>query len=152
VAISALNDYIRQVFADIFLNIAYLLDLILSIGIITLLFALMFKYLPDAKIRWKTVWVGAFITTLLFVLGKFLLGLYFGKSDPGSTYGAAGTIVLFLLWVSYSCLILFFGAEFTWVFSKRYGLGIEPDSDAISTESQNMQFANGKHDQKDFVE
>jgi membrane protein len=109
---------------DVVLYIAYFLDFIVSVGIITVLFALIFKYLPDVRIRWKTVWIGSLITSVLFVFGKFLLGVYFGEADPASTYGAAGTIVLILLWVSYSCLILFFGAEFTWVFAKRYGLGI----------------------------
>ncbi|MCM4171719.1 YihY/virulence factor BrkB family protein [Arenibacter sp. TNZ] len=123
--ISALNDYIRSVLPDFILYLAYILDFTVSIGIVTLLFALIFRYLPDTKIRWKTVWIGALITAILFVLGKFLLGLYFGEADPGSTYGAAGTVVLILLWVSYSCLILFFGAEFTWVYANRYGLGIK---------------------------
>ncbi|WP_111309670.1 YihY/virulence factor BrkB family protein [Confluentibacter sediminis] len=127
-AISALNDYIRSILPDIIVYIAFALDIIVSIAIITVLFALIFKYLPDAKIKWKTVWIGALITSVLFVIGKFLLGLYFGEAKPGSTYGAAGTVVLILLWVSYSCLILFFGAEFTWVFSKRYGLGIQPNA------------------------
>ena len=124
--ISALNDYIKRVLPDILLYFAYLLDFTVSIGIITVLFALMFRYLPDAKIKWKTVWKGAFITAILFVIGKTLLGLYFGAANPGSTYGAAGTIVLILLWVSYSCLILFFGAEFTFVYAKKYGFAIEP--------------------------
>lgn len=124
--ISALNDYIKRVLPDILLYFAYLLDFTLSIGIITVLFALMFRYLPDAKIQWKTVWKGALITAILFVIGKSLLGLYFGAANPGSTYGAAGTIVLILLWVSYSCLILFFGAEFTFVYAKKYGFGTEP--------------------------
>jgi membrane protein len=124
-AISALNDYIRSFLPDIIIYVAFALDILVSIAIITVLFALIFKYLPDAKIKWKTVWIGALITSILFVIGKFLLGVYFGEANPGSTYGAAGTIVLILLWVSYSCLILFFGAEFTWVFSKRYGLGIQ---------------------------
>lgn len=124
--ISALNDYIKRVLPDIWLYFAYLLDFTVSIGIITVLFALMFRYLPDAKIKWKTVWKGAFITAILFVIGKTLLGLYFGAANPGSTYGAAGTIVLILLWVSYSCLILFFGAEFTFVYAKKYGFAIEP--------------------------
>ncbi len=124
-AISALNGYIRSVLPDIVLYFAYILDFLLSTGIVTILFALIFRYLPDTKIRWKTVWIGALITAVLFVLGKFLLGLYFGEADPGSTYGAAGTIVLILLWVSYSCLILFFGAEFTKVYANRYGMGIE---------------------------
>ncbi|HLT33341.1 MAG TPA: YihY/virulence factor BrkB family protein [Aquaticitalea sp.] len=119
--ISALTDYIQSEFPDIVLYLIYLLNLILSIGIISTLFALMFRYMPDTKIRWRTVWIGAVLTAVLFVLGEFLLSLYFGKSKPGSTYGAAGSIVLVLLWVSYSCLIFFFGAEFTRVFSKRYG-------------------------------
>lgn len=116
-----LNSYIKEIFPNIVLYLAYLLDLVLSLGVVTTLFALMFKYMPDTKIRWKTVWTGAFITAILFTLGKYLLGLYFGTAQPGSTYGAAGSIVLVLLWVSYSCLIFFFGAEFTRVYSIKYG-------------------------------
>lgn len=119
--LGALNSYIRELFPNIVLYVAFLLDLILSLGVVSTLFALMFKYMPDTKINWKTVWVGALITAVLFTLGKYLLGLYFGTANPGSTYGAAGSIVLVLLWVSYSCLIFFFGAEFTRVFSQRYG-------------------------------
>lgn len=130
-AISTLNTFIRSTLPDILVYVAFAIDFILSVGIITLLFALIFKYLPDAKIKWKSVWVGAFITSVSFVVGKFLLGFYFGEANPGSTYGAAGTIVLVLLWVSYSCLILFFGAKFTYVFSKRYGLGIASYSKTI---------------------
>tara|TARA_R110002049_G_scaffold223308_4_gene394937 strand:- start:247 stop:1221 length:975 start_codon:yes stop_codon:yes gene_type:complete len=131
-AISTLNNYIRSILPDFIVYIAFVLDFLVSVGIITILFALIFKYLPDAKIKWKTVWIGALITSILFVFGKFLLGLYFGKANPGSTYGAAGAIVLVLLWVSYSCLILFFGAKFTWIYSERYGLGIKPDSKFIA--------------------
>src|SRR5690554_2799330 len=127
-AISVLTDYIQSLFPDLIVYIAFVMDFIVSVGIITVLFAMIFKFLPDAKIRWKTVWIGAVITSVLFVLGKFLLGLYFGEANPGSTYGAAGTIVLILLWVSYSCLILFFGAQFTWVYAEHYGLGIQPSS------------------------
>ena len=119
--IAALNSYVKELFPNIVLYVAYLLDLVLSLGVVTTLFALMFKYMPNTKIRWKTVWIGAFITAILFTLGKYLLGLYFGTSNPGSTYGAAGGIVLILLWVSYSCLIFFFGAEFTRIFSLKYG-------------------------------
>jgi len=127
-AINALNDYIRKVLPDILIYVTYTLDILLSLGLISVLFALMFKYLPDAKIRWKTVWIGAFITSLLFVIGKSLLGIYFGQVDPGSTYGAAGIVVLVLLWVSYSSMILFFGAEFTYSYSERYKSGIESSS------------------------
>lgn len=125
-AISVLNQYIREVLPDFMLYAAYVLDFTVSIGMISILFALMFRFLPDAKIQWKTVWVGALLTAVLFVIGKLLLGFYFGQADPGSTYGAAGTIVLVLLWVSYSSLILFFGAEFTYVYAKKYGGGITP--------------------------
>lgn len=134
-AISVLNNYLHNLLPEIVIYIAYLLDFIFSVGIITVLFALIFKYLPDARIRWKTVWKGAFLTSLLFVLGKFLMGLYFGEANPGTTYGAAGTIVLILLWVSYSSMILFFGAEFTGVYAEKYGLGIDPEVRGSKNES-----------------
>lgn len=134
--IAALNDYIRKMLPNILLYVAYFLDFIVSIGIITILFALMFRYLPDIKIKWKTVWKGALITAVLFVIGKSLLGYYFGEANPGSTYGAAGTIVLILLWVSYSCLILFFGAQFTYIYAKKYGILIEPSDVAQNNHSK----------------
>lgn len=127
-ALSVLSDFILQSFPSIILFIAYLIDFSISFGSITVLFALIFKYLPDARIRWTSVWLGAILTALLFVIGKFLMGIYFGLTDPGSTYGAAGSIVLILIWVSYSCLIFFFGAEFTKVISIKYGYGISPNS------------------------
>ncbi|WP_318309582.1 YihY/virulence factor BrkB family protein [Flagellimonas crocea] len=128
-AITALNDYLKSLITEVAIYFAYFVDIFSSIGIITLMFALMFKFLPDAKIKWRAVWFGAFITAVLFVLGKFLLGLYFGEANPGSTYGAAGTIVLVLLWVSYSSLILFFGAQFTYVYAKAYNILFVPYSE-----------------------
>lgn len=125
-AIAALNDYLKSLITEAAIYLAYVIDISSSIAIITLMFALMFKFLPDAKIKWRAVWFGAFITAVLFVIGKFLLGLYFGEANPGSTYGAAGTIVLVLLWVSYSCLILFFGAQFTYVYAKAYNILFVP--------------------------
>lgn len=98
-----------------------------SIGFISLLFALMYKYLPDVKITWRDVGVGAMITALLFTIGKYLLGLYLGESSFGSTYGAAGSLVIFLAWVYYSAQILLFGAEFTQVYARRYGSQIRPN-------------------------
>lgn len=129
--ISILNNYLQTFLPKISIYTGIVFSELLSLGIITVLFALLFKYLPDAKIKWKSIWVGALLTAVLFTLGKFLLGLYFGTADPSSTYGAAGSIVLILLWVSYSCLILFFGAEFTWVFAKNYGFSIVPNKHAI---------------------
>tara|TARA_R110002012_G_scaffold62168_3_gene163331 strand:- start:11389 stop:12291 length:903 start_codon:yes stop_codon:yes gene_type:complete len=125
-AIAALNDYLKSLITEIAIYLAYAIDISSSIAIITLMFALMFKFLPDAKIKWRAIWFGAFITAVLFVIGKFLLGLYFGEANPASTYGAAGTIVLVLLWVSYSCLILFFGAQFTYVYAKAYNILFVP--------------------------
>jgi membrane protein len=99
----------------------HLADLVVSFGVITLLFAMMFKLLPDAKIAWRDVWVGAGLTSVLFTLGKFAIGLYLGKADVGSAYGAAGSLVILLVWVYYSSQILLFGAEFTAVYANRYG-------------------------------
>ena len=93
---------------------------LISLSIISVLFALMFKILPDAKIKWRYVWVGAFLTGLLFEVGKFGLGLYFGKAEPGSRYGTAGSVILILLWVSYSTMIVFYGAEFTKAYADHY--------------------------------
>ncbi len=112
-----------------------LLNFGISFGFITLLFALIYKYLPDVKIRWKDVWIGAIITASLFVLGKFLIGLYLGHGSLGSTYGAAGSLIVFLAWVFYSAQILLFGAELTQVYARKYGQRIRPDSHAEMTRS-----------------
>jgi membrane protein len=95
------------------------LNFVLSLGVITLLFALIYKLLPDVNIAWGDVWVGAFVTALLFNLGKFLIGYYLGRGSLVSIYGAAGSFIILLLWVYYSAQILFFGAEFTRVHSQR---------------------------------
>lgn len=134
-AITALNNFITSHLPEVLLNLAYATDILVSVGIISLLFALMFKYLPDVKIEWKTVWKGALLTS--FAIGKMLLSLYFAQMDPGSTYGAAGSVVLILLWASYSCLILFFGAEFTKVYADHYGHGIQPSEIAVKKEEKN---------------
>jgi len=102
------------------------LNFAISFGVITLLFAMIFKVLPDVKIAWRDVWIGAVITALLFNLGKLLLGLYLGRSSVASAYGAAGSLVIVLLWVYYSAQILFFGAKFTQIYSDRYGSHLKP--------------------------
>lgn len=136
-ALSAASDWVSGHISDS-LQVAFkILDFIVSLGVVTLLFASIYKFLPDAKITWKDVWIGAFMTSVLFVVAKFGLGIYFGKSDPGSTYGAAGSIILIMLWVSYAGLILLFGAEFTQVYANRYGKKVRPVSNAVSTHGQN---------------
>lgn len=133
--LSALGEWIRANLPDVMLFLFYTINFVVSFSIITVLFALMFKVLPDAQVRWKNVWIGATVTTGLFLLGKFGLGIYFGKSDPGSTYGAAGSIILIMLWVSYSCMIVFLGAEFTKQYTLARGDEIIPRKDAKLVES-----------------
>ncbi|NDP22338.1 MAG: YihY/virulence factor BrkB family protein [Paludibacter sp.] len=129
--LSALGIWIQQYWSESLLLFFKLFNAVLSIGIITILFGLMFKIIPDAKIKWNSVWLGAFITSLLFVIGKTALGIYFGTANPGSLYGAAGSIILILLWTSYSSMILFFGAEFTKVYSDMYFGDIPADENAV---------------------
>ena len=97
--------------------IMYGLNLLISIIVVTVLFALMFRLLPRAKVAWGEVWVGAGVTAVLFTMGKFLIGLYLGKAGVTSAYGAASSLMVILLWVYYSSLIFYFGAEFTYVYA-----------------------------------
>lgn len=115
--LSAFSSWVMLHWSDSILFVFKILNAAFSLSIIAALFALMYKFLPDAKVRWKTVWIGAFVTALLFVTGKSALGLYFGTASPGSGYGAAGSVILILLWTSYSSMIVFLGAEFTKVYS-----------------------------------
>ena len=117
------------------------LSSIVSFGVIMLLFAAIFKLLPDVKIQWRDVWMGAGVTALLFEIGKFLLALYLGRQGAASAYGAATSVVLVLLWVYYASLILFFGAEFTQVYAKARGARIEPSENAepVSEEARAQQ-------------
>ncbi|MEP0546145.1 MAG: YihY/virulence factor BrkB family protein [Rhodothermales bacterium] len=111
--------------------LAWVGELVLSLGIFTLLFAAIFRVLPDAEVAWRDVWVGAFATAVLFVVGKFLIGFYLGRSNPGEAFGAAGSVVVILVWIYYTALILLAGAEFTQLWAKRYGSQIEPADDAV---------------------
>jgi membrane protein len=135
--LTALSDWIAAHVTEAFVVVFKILDILLSIAVVTLLFAAIFKFLPDAKVKWRDVWTGSIVTAILFVIAKFALGLYFGNSDPGSTYGAAGSIILIMLWVSYAGMILLFGAEFTQVYATRHGGMIRPTKGAVSTHGQN---------------
>jgi membrane protein len=107
-----------------------ILNTLIALGVTTVLFALIFKVVPDAEVRWKDVWVGALVTSILFGIGKTLLALYIGKSSVTSAFGAAGSMVAFVIWVYYSSQVLFLGAEFTRVYAQRFGERIRPDEDA----------------------
>jgi membrane protein len=110
------------------------LNFLISFAVITGLFAMMFKVLPDARIAWNDVWIGAVMTAFLFTVGKFLIGLYLGKSDVASAYGAAGSLVIVLVWVYYSAQILLFGAEFTQVYANQAGSRIVPAENAVAVD------------------
>ena len=124
--ITAFGNWLSGHFSDSFLLILQLLNSGLSLIILAILFALMFKFLPDAKIKWKHVWIGSFVTAFLFEIGKFGLGYYFGKVNPGTGYGAAGSVILILLWVTYTSMIVFFGAEFTHAYATMFSGKIAP--------------------------
>ena len=135
-ALSAASGYFNKAFG-LPPMVAEALHLVVSLFVITLLFAMIFKVLPDATVKWGDVWTGAIFTALLFTLGKFLLGLYLGRAGTASAYGAAGSLIVVLLWVYYSSAILFFGAEFTKVYAGERGSRIVPSKNAVPvTEEQ----------------
>ena len=133
-ALSAVQETIGNAIpvSEILLQI---LNLVISIGVITVLFALIFKFLPDAEIAWRDVWLGAFVTAVLFSLGKFLIGIYLGNSSVTSSFGAAGSLVLLLLWIYYSAQILLFGAEFTQVYANELGSKIVPEGEKVAAQT-----------------
>lgn len=114
-------------------------NFVFSFGVIAFVFALMFKYVPDAQVAWKDVWIGAAVTSLLFTIGKFAIGLYLGNSQIGSTFGAASSLVIVMLWTYYSALILLFGAEFTKVYADLYGSKIKPDENALKVDVKKVE-------------
>lgn len=122
-------------FPDVAVGLFYILNLLITLLVSTAIFAMIFKVLPDAKIRWKDVMTGAFVTACLFLLGKFGISFYVAQSNIGSTYGAAGSIVVLLVWVYYSSIILYLGAEFTKAYTRQYGQRIRPADYAVKVES-----------------
>jgi membrane protein len=129
-ALSALQNYMGAMFY--IATIMIVVNFIVSFSVITLMFALIFKYLPDVILKWRFVFMGAVITSVLFSIGKFAIGTYLGNNSYSSTYGAAASLVILLMWIYYSGLILYFGAEFTQVYTKKYTvMKIIPDKDAF---------------------
>ncbi|HYZ75019.1 MAG TPA: YhjD/YihY/BrkB family envelope integrity protein [Chthoniobacterales bacterium] len=129
----ALHSYLQSIVPGghyLGLAVFYVFDA----AVMVLLFAMIFRFLPDAKIAWRDVWTGAALTAILFIIGKVLLGLYLGSGAAGSAYGAASSLVTLLLWVFYSAQILLFGAEFTKVYANAYGSQVEPEEHAVKIE------------------
>ena len=129
--LTLLSDTLTRKFPHFPVGLFNLTNSLIILAVITCLFAVIYKVLPDAVISWKDAWIGSIFTAALFLLGKFLIGYYLGKSNLGVTYGAAASIVIILVWVYYSSLILYFGAEFTKIFALHSGAGIRPKQTAV---------------------
>jgi membrane protein len=130
--ITAVSTYFNERLPTNWAVVLHAINLILTFGVTFLLFALIFKFLPEINIRWSDVLIGAAITAALFMVGKYVIGLYLGTSAVGSSYGAAGSFVVLLLWLYYSTLILLFGAELTQVYAERCGNGASPGAHAVA--------------------
>ncbi|RYF15526.1 MAG: hypothetical protein EOO42_17060 [Flavobacteriales bacterium] len=119
-------------FADVSVIVFTIINTLITFVVVSTIFGVIFKVLPDAKIRWRDVISGAMVTAVLFMIGKFAISFYIGTSDVGSTYGAAGSLVILLLWAYYSSIILYFGAEFTKAYAVKYGAEIHPSAYAVT--------------------
>jgi membrane protein len=131
-ALSAISHQVSGSLGGDSKDVAWGINFVLGLIVSTLLFAAIYKILPDAKIDWRDVWVGAFVTSLLFTIGRLALGVYLGRPGTASAFGSAGALVVLLLWVNYAATILFVGAEFTKCYASKFGSKIEPDDDAVA--------------------
>ena len=135
--LSILDGWLN-VYMNSFAWLAYIISNLISTGVVMLLFAVIFKVLPDAELKWRDVLIGAFFTAFLFLIGKYLINLYLSRSSTVSAYGAAGAVVLIILWVYYSAIILYWGAEFTKVYANKYGGKIHPSASAVFVEQKEV--------------
>lgn len=140
--IDGLNDKLKSIYPDVTVVVFYVINLAITLFLTTLIFGVIFKVLPDAKIKWRDVMAGAFATSLLFMLGKLGISFYIGKSNVGSTYGTAGSLVILLLWIYYSSIILYFGAEFTKAYAMQYSSQIVPSEYAVTTKQVEIETGN----------
>ena len=127
------SNRLQARFSDVSVVIFYILNQIVTLAVISTIFGVIFKVLPDAIIKWRDVLSGSIVTAILFMIGKFAISFYIGSSDVGSTYGAAGSLIVVLLWTYYSSIILYFGAEFTKAYAVKYGSEIHPSHYAVTT-------------------
>ncbi|MEO6187819.1 MAG: YihY/virulence factor BrkB family protein [Ginsengibacter sp.] len=125
--LETLSDRLSSYFPHVTITLFYIINIIISLAVVTTLFGVIFKMLPDAKIKWNDVLAGSITTAILFLLGKFAITFYISKANIGSTYGSAGSLVVLLVWIYYSSFILYFGAEFTKSWAVKYGHEIDPD-------------------------
>lgn len=139
VLLGLLNDYLRQEFSGVAVYLITAGNFVVSFGISMLIFAIIFKVLPDAKIRWRNTWVGATVTAILFTIGKFIINIVLQHDPMADTYGAAGALVMILVWVYYTSIIFLFGAEFTQVYSRHRDKGIRPSEHAVKVEQKKVE-------------
>jgi membrane protein len=144
-AMDLLNERLMRMFPDTTVVLFYILNVAILIAVISVLFAIIFKVLPDGKIKWKDAFVGSIFTAILFILGKSAIGLYLGNSSLGVTYGTAAAVIIILTWVYYTSIILYFGAEFTKVYALEYGGGIVPNGTAVFIIKQEAKEIHTKH-------
>lgn len=145
--IEALSNRLQSAYPDITVIVFYIFNLLLTLSVVSLIFAVIFKVLPDAIIKWRDVIAGAIVTAVLFMIGRFAIAFYINQSDVGGAYGAAGSMVVLLLWTYYSSIILYFGAEFTKVYALSYGSEILPNNYAVTTKQVEIE-----HDNKSINE
>lgn len=149
-ALTAFGDAMLNLFPG-FEVLMQIINFLVSFIVVTLLFAVMFKFLPDIKIAWKDTLLGAAVTSLLFAIGRTAIGIYLGNSDPGSAFGAAGSLIVILVWLYYTGQIMYLGAEFTQIYAQEYGQGIQPKENAMWVTSEDRARA-GKPSQKPSLE
>ncbi len=147
--IEGISKGLQERFPDVAVVVFYIINLCLTLGSCILIFAVIFKVLPDAEIKWKDVLAGALVTAILFMIGKFGISLYISKTQVGSTYGAAGSLVVLLVWVYYSAIILYLGAEFTKTYAIAYGSQIHPNEYAVTTKQVEVETENDTVQQND---
>ncbi len=142
--LAVFKTFLTKMFSGITYYVMEVINFSISFIVVTFIFAMIFKFLPDAKIKWSDVRVGAIITTVLFIFGKFLISFYIGNSDFQGTYGAAGSLVVLLMWVYYSSVILLLGAEFTQAYAKSRGRVIRPSKNAVKVAVKEIELEEGK--------
>jgi membrane protein len=137
--VEVFGNHLKSAYPGTSVDILYAINFILTISITAFIFSVIFKVLPDAKINWRDVIVGAIATTILFLLGKFAISFYISKSNVGSTYGAAGSLIVLLLWIYYSAMIVYFGAEFTKYYAVEFGDQIKPMDYAVTVRQEEVE-------------
>ncbi len=150
-AIGLASDFITRHFGIETYLFVRIINLLAGFSVTTILFALMFKVLPDVEISWRSVWMGALVTAVLFSIGKFLLSFYFDFSKPTTVFGAAGAVILLMMWINYSCQLIFFGAQFTKVYSEKMGHFIRPSRHAKWSQAKLLKDTLHKRDSNQSV-